>query len=274
MEAFTAMGNTFRSIAEENKIWRLPLILAGASTAIFSILGINDYAELVGYTPKITMHVAIPLALIALLLRIPTFYYPTKAYKHRFNGEDINEGRLLRESLIGGLKVILVSIVYGFLASFVALLLLIPAILLYLILPKPIGYVVAAIPGIPAVLFILGLIAMMVPAYIWTEDFSAGMDIIGTAWGEKKETIFYGLLLAISVVGIVAAVGGIVLLLSWTAKGILTVFFLGLIDGALTEIANVISSVSGAEMFVRLTGRPTWEKRDEIRVDPDWLASL
>lgn len=274
MNAFGAMETAFRAISEENKIWRVPVALAGISIAILSVLGISDDAELISYRPEVAWEIAIPLVLLALLLRIPTFYYPTKAYKYRFNGKDINEGRLLRESFIGGLKVILVSLVYGLLAGFLALVFMIPAILLYLILPEPISYVVAAIPGIPAVLFIFGLIAMMVPAYIWTEDFSAGIDIIGTAWGEKKETMIYGFLLMLSVVGIVAAAGGIVMMISWMGGGALTAFFLGLIDGALSELASVLANVSGAEMFVRLTGRPTWRKRDEALVDPDWLASL
>ena len=274
MDAFNAIGTAFRAISEENKIWRVPVVLTGISMAVLTVLGIGDDAELIAYRPDVAWEIAIPLALLALLLRIPTFYYPTRAYKHRFNGEDINEGKLLRESFIGGLKVILISIVYGLLAGFIALLLLIPAIFLYLILPEPVSYVVAAIPAIPAVLFVRGLIAMMVPAYIWTEDFSAGMDIIGAAWDEKKETMVYGFLLMLSVVGIVAAAGGIVLMISWMGGGAITALVIGFIDGALSELANTLANVSGAEMFVRLTGRLTWRKRDEVSVDPDLLASL
>ena len=274
MKASESIATAIKAISKESKIWRVPVVLTGISTAMLTVLGIGADPELVNHRAHVPLEAALPLILLALVLRIPTFYYPTKAYKLLFTGKEVHEAGLLRESFIEGLKVILASIVYGLLAGFIALILLIPAIILYVALPEPISYVIAAIPGIPAILFTIGVIAMMVPAYIWREDLSAGFDIIGAAWGEKKETMIYGLLLLIPALGIIAAVSGIVTLISWMGEGALAALILGFIDGALNELVAVMTNVSGAEMFMKITGRPRWKKKDEVTVDPDWLASL
>ena len=274
MYAFESMGNALKAMAEEHKIWRIPVLLMGISTALMAIIGIGDDAGMANYSPDLSWGLVIPLVLIALALRIPPFYYPTRAYKLKHLGKPIIESELLMESFIGGLKVILVSIVYGLLAWFMALVLLIPAIVFYFLVPKPAGYVLAGAAAIPAVLFIIGTMAMMVPAYIWLDDFSAGIDVIGLAWEEKKETMLFGLVLLVAVVGLIGAASGIMLAISWASNGLIAALLIGIIDGLLTGLANALANVSGAEMFVRISGRPTWRKKDEVEVDPNWLASL
>jgi len=124
----------------------------------------------------------------------------------------------------------------------------------------------AGAAAIPAVLFIIGTMVMRIPAYIWLDDFSAGIDVIGLAWEEKKETMLFGLVLLVAVVGLIGAASGIMLAISWASNGLIAALLIGIIDGLLTGLANALANVSGAEMFVRISGRPTWRKKDEVEV--------
>jgi len=274
MYAFESMGNTLKAMAEDHRIWRIPVVLVGISVAIMTMLGMGDEAGMANYSPDLPVELVIPLVLVALALRLPSFYYPTRAYKLKHLGKPIIESELLVESFVGGLKVILVSIVYGLLACFMALALLLPAIIFYFLVPKPAGYVLAGAAAIPGVLFLVGTTAMMVPAYIWTEDFDAGIDVIRLAWEGKKETMVFGLVLLVAVGGLIGAASGIILAISWASSGVTAALLIGLIDGLLTGVANALANVAGAEMFVRMSGRPAWRKKDEVEADPNWLASL
>ena len=261
MDAFEAFGRAIRTIATDKKIWKVPVVLSAVASALNYVAGREDVFSV---DPSLVpFGVAVALVIIALALQVPTFYYPTKAYQLRFYGRAINENELLRESFVGGLKAIVVALVYGFLVGLMALVMLIPAIAIYFVLPKSIGIYVAVVLAILPSLFALGLVSMMVPAYIWTDNFDTGMDLIGDAWREKKETVLFGLIVLLFIfgAGLISSTLGEVI--SWIPGGIVPAILAGLIDGAVSELGNVVTNVAGAEMFLRLTGRPLWDEKRE-----------
>jgi len=236
MEVFDAFGRAIKAVVNDRKIWRLPVILGAVASAL-----------------EYTGGDMLPIAIVATALRVPLIYYPTKAYQLRFYGRAIDEGELLWESIIGGLKTLLVGILYGIIVAVIGLAMLIPAIIAYTLLPKPLGLYVAVALGILPVVFALGLMYIMIPAYIWTERLEEGTNIIGEAWKKKKETVLFGLivLLFASGVGVLySTIEAVALLIGLPAA------LVGLIGGAVSELGNAVINISGAEMFLRLRPAP------------------
>jgi len=264
MKTFEAFGRAIRAVSMENKLWRIPVVISAVASVLEYIAGRGNVVSI--ESPRVSPDIALVLALLAVILRIPTLYYPTKAYQLRFYGRVINEGELLMESIIGGLKTIAVGIVYGIVVAILAMVLLIPAIVLYYLVPEPAGVYIAVAAAVLPVLFIVGIISMMVPAYVWTGEFSAGFDLIGDAWGEKKETMALGLLVVLFVLGLEVIISSLGDVVSGILGGISMAVVAGLIDGVISEVGNVIVNIAGVEMFLTLSGKSPWKKEgnDEI----------
>ena len=272
MRAFEAVTEAISSISEDKKLWRYPVAASGIAGALLTISGLDSNVESVAYTPRFGIGIAILLALIALLIKLTVIYYPTKAFYYRKNGIPFKESVPIRESLRGGILALLVGIVYGIVILVVGGLMLFPAILAYYALSGTTKYVIAGVLGLPPVIFLMGIIVMMIPAYIWSQDFGEGLGIIGTALDNAKEVFAFGALMGAIIVGIEAAAGGLVFLASLVVKGLPGALLAGLLDGLITGISRVLSDVAGVVMYRKLK---IWVKKERpVEVDPDWVASL
>jgi len=272
MRAFEALGETLASISKDGKIWRYPVAASGIAGALLAISGFNTDTRPVDYSPNLNPGIAVLLVLIALLIRLTVIYYPTKAFYYHKKGIPFEESALIKESITGGILALLVGIVYGIVILIVGGLMLFPAILAYYALSGTAKYVIAGLLGLPPAIFLMGVITMMIPAYIWTKDFGEGLGIIGTALDNAREVFVFGALMGAVIVGIGAAAGGLVFITSFVAKGFIGALLAGLIDGLITGLSNVISGVAGAAMYRKLK---VWvEKERPVEVNPDWLASL
>jgi len=272
MRAFEAVTEAISSISEDKKLWRYPVAASGIAGALLAISGLDSNVESVAYTPRFGIGIAILLALIALLIRLTVIYYPTRAFYYHKKGIPFEESALIRESLRGGILALLVGIVYGIVILVVGGLMLFPAILAYYALSGTTKYVIAGVLGLPPVIFLMGIIVMMIPAYIWSQDFGEGLGIIGTALDNAKEVFAFGALMGAIIVGIEAAAGGLVFLASLVVKGLPGALLAGLLDGLITGISRVLSDVAGVVMYRKLK---IWVKKERpVEVDPDWVASL
>ncbi|WP_232460968.1 hypothetical protein [Thermococcus radiotolerans] len=272
MRAFEALGETIASISEDGKIWRYPVTASGIAGVLLAISGFNTDMRPVDYSPNLNLGIAALLVLIALLIRLTVIYYPTKAFYYHKKDIPFEELALIKESITGGILALLVGIVYGIVILIVGGLMLFPAILAYYALSGTTRYVIAGLLGLPPAIFLMGIITMMIPAYIWTKDFGEGLGIIGTALDNAKEVFVFGAMMGAVIVGIGAAAGGLVFMTSLVARGFTGALLAGLIDGLITGLSNVISGVAGAAMYRKL--RVWVEKERPVEVNPDWLASL
>ncbi|NJE30120.1 hypothetical protein E3E38_03525 [Thermococcus sp. 18S1] len=270
MRAFEALTEAITSISEDKKLWRYPVAASGIAGALMAISGLDSNVELVAYSPDFSIGIAVLLALIALLIRLTVLYYPTRAFYHHKKGIPFEEPALIRESVTGGIMVLLVGMVYGIVILIVGGLMLFPAILAYYALSGTTKYVIAALLGLPPAIFLMGIITMMIPAYIWTKDFGEGLGIIGTALDNAREVFVFGALMGAIIIGIGAAAGGLVFMTSLVARGFTGALLAGLIDGLTTGLASVLSAIAGAAMYRALR---TWREK-RVNLDPDWLASL
>ncbi|NJD98692.1 hypothetical protein E3E26_02625 [Thermococcus sp. LS1] len=274
MKAFDAVGDAINSTAENPKIWRYPVIASGMAAALIALTGIGDDAALIQYEPDLPVVAIVAMILIALFLKLTVLYYPTKAFYYHKKGIPFKETDLIKESIAGGFMVVLVSIVYGIVFGIVAVILLLPAIIAHYVIPGVVGDVITVAFALPPALFLAGVLFMMIPAYIWTDDFDAGLGVIGTAWENKKETIVFGTVMLLALIGLTVAAAGIVEVFSWVLDGAIGALIVGLIDGSITGLMNVVSNTAGAAMYSRLS--VVIERKETIppEIDPDWLASL
>ncbi|QDA30427.1 hypothetical protein FH039_00715 [Thermococcus indicus] len=270
MKALEALTEAITSISEDKKLWRYPVAASGIAGALMAISGLDSNVELVAYSPDFNAGIAVLLVLIALLIRLTVLYYPTRAFYHHKKGIPFEEPALIRESVAGGIMVLLVGIVYGIVILIVGGLMLFPAILAHYALSGTTRYVIAGLLGLPPAIFLIGIITMMIPAYIWTKDFGEGLRIIETALDNAREVFVFGALMGAVIVGIGAAAGGLVFMTSLFARGFTGALLAGLIDGLITGLASVLSAIAGAAMYRALRA---WEEK-RVNIDPDWLASL
>ncbi|ASJ05514.1 hypothetical protein [Thermococcus barossii] len=263
MRAFEALGETLTAISKDRKLWRYPVIASGMAGVLIAL---SDHVL------NRNIWIAILIALPSLLLQLTVVYYPTRAFYYHQKKTPFEESALVMESITGGIKVLLVSIVYGLVVLIVGGLFLLPAILAYYILSGTARYVLAGLLGLPPAILLMGVIAMMIPAYVWTRDFGEGLGVIGVALDNAKEVFVFGALMAAVSVGLWGAAQGLVFIASLVAEGITGALLAGLLDGLITGLSSVISGVAGAAMYRKL--RVWVEKERPVRVDPDWLASL
>ncbi len=273
MKAFEAIGESIHSINKNPKIWRYPVIASGAAAILLALCGVGDDAKAVGYSPNTNTALLLAVILIALFLKLTTIYYPTRAFYYHKKGIPFDELGLVKESVLGGILAILVAIVYGIIIGIIAIVLLAPAIISYYLLQGSAKYLVSAALALPPGLFIFGILVMLIPAYIWTKSFDRGFEVFGMTFSNKKETLILGALILLVTLGFFAAAEGVIFVSSGILRGAAGALVVGLFDGIITGLTNVVSNTTGAAMYEKLQERVEIKERP-ANLDPDWLASL
>ena len=276
MEAFNAIGEAIHAMSEDSRLWRYPLMGSAVAAVMLAIAGVGSGANLVNNHPNIPLVVIITIVLLVILIKVSLVYYPAKAFQYRTTETEFSETRLALRSIPKGIITVLLSMGYGIVLGLLVLVLAIPFIVFYYIMKGlfgPVGSVIGVIAALPLVSWGTGVAAIMVPAYILSEDPGEGFSVVGTAFNLKKEFMAFGGILLLITIAVILAAAGVEEILSWTFKGLLGALVVGSVDGAVTGVVSALSSIAGAAMYRRLSSGPV-KMGEEVSIDPDWLASL
>ncbi len=276
MEAFNAIGEAIHAMSKDSRLWRYPLLGSTAAAVMLAAAGVGSDARLVDNHPNVPLVVIITIALLVILIKVSLVYYPAKAYQYQTTETEFSETALALRSIPRGMITVLLSIGYGIVLGLLVLVLAIPFIVLYFIMKGlfgPVGSVIGVITALPLVAWGIGVAAIMVPAYILSGDPGEGFSMIGTAFNLKKEFMAFGGILLLITLATILAVDGMEEILSWTFRGLPGALAVGSVDGAATGAVSALSSIAGAAMYRCLSSGPVRIKED-VKIDPDWLASL
>ena len=275
MKAWDAVGEAFNVIFSNKWLLTFPIIAYVIESLGEVFTGYGDTARLISYTPRFSAVFALPLLIIGMYLQLSAAYYTVRGYYLLKTDRLGEKSGLILKSLRYGIIIFFVALIYGLVLAVIGLIGASPALIAYFTLRKASKIVaigVTLLLGLPVASFLAGVVTMMLPAYIWDDNFESGFSVIGLAWNNKKEVVGFGFIMFLIIMACGAVVAGISEFISWMNNNLAGAIADGITFGAGIGTLSAFSYIAGVLMYIQLRKMPTVES--SIDPDPDWLASL